>query len=101
MSEPITMEGPLANNGDLERGRYQAWAAAIKTDYYNHYFFKNIIPVAVNPPDDREDGGFTERYSTLRNANVMFAKFLTDIAAWKADILEVSNNFFKTVVSGF
>ena len=93
-------EGLLANNGDLDQSKYKAWASAIKKDYYAHNFFHDKIPVwsGVNPPfDDRDEGGFSERYSTLRNANGMFAKFLADTVLWEADPLGVSSKFFKTL----
>lgn len=71
--------------------------STIGKNYYSHYFFNGRIPMAVSPVDDREEGGFTERYSTLRNANVMFARFLADTVAWEADALGLSSRFFKTL----
>ena len=91
----LASEGLLADNGDLDQQKYTAWRSAIKEDYYSHHFFKGTIPMAVNPVDDRDEGGFTERYSTLRNNNLMFAKFLLDVTAWGLDPLGVSSNFFK------
>jgi arachidonate 15-lipoxygenase len=91
----LTYEGLLADNGDLDQQKYTAWKSAIREDYYNHHFFKDTIPMAVNPVDDREEGGITERYSTLRNANFMFVKMAADIFAWKADPAGLSSNFFK------
>src|SRR4051812_15663164 len=90
-------EGSFANNGDLDQQQYKAWTSTIKKEYYSHYFFHDTIPMAVNPVDDRDEGGFTERYSTLRNANLMFARFLADTLTWEADRLGVSSNFFKTL----
>jgi len=90
-------EGSFANNGDLDQQQYKAWTSTINKEYYSHYFFHDTIPMAVNPVDDRDEGGFTERYSTLRNANLMFARFLADTLTWEADRLGVSSNFFKTL----
>jgi arachidonate 15-lipoxygenase len=90
-------DGLLANDGDLDHSRYEAWTSLMKKNYYSHKFFKGTIPVAESPPDDREDGAFTERYSTLRNANLLFARFLADTITWEADLVGVFSNFFKTL----
>lgn len=90
-------EGLLADDGDLDQLKYKAWMSTIREDYYKHYFFKNTIPMAENPVDDRDEGGISERYSTLRDANVMFARFLADTITWEADPLGASSNFFKTL----
>jgi hypothetical protein len=90
-------DGFLSGNGDLDQKKYKQWMATIKPDYYSHNFFRSTIPVAVNPVDDRDEGPFLERYSTLRNTNVLFAKFLADTIAWETDKLGLSSNFFKTL----
>jgi hypothetical protein len=86
-------DGSWAPRGDLDLMKYQAWRAGIKKDYYNHYFYQGVIPLAVDPPDDRDDGGIFS-YATLRNANFDFVKFLGDFLRWKADLLEVFTDFF-------
>ncbi|HTT76193.1 MAG TPA: lipoxygenase family protein, partial [Candidatus Binataceae bacterium] len=86
-------DGPWAPRSDLDPAKYQAWKADIKPDYYNHYFYQGVIPLAVDPPDDRNDGGIFS-YATLRDANFDFAKFLADFLRWKADLLEVFTDFF-------
>jgi arachidonate 15-lipoxygenase len=93
---PPGQDGPSAPRGDLDPMRYEAWRAGIKKDYYNHYFYQGVIPLAVDPPDDRDDGGISS-YSALRNLNVDFAKFLADFLRWKGDLLEVFTDFFFTL----
>lgn len=90
-------EGRLADNGDLDQSKNITWAMQMSKDYCAHTFFEDTIPRAINPVDDREDGGLTERYSTLRNLNFMFAKFVADTLAWESDFLHASSNFFKTL----
>ncbi|MES2824044.1 MAG: lipoxygenase family protein [Pseudomonadota bacterium] len=90
-------EGELATNGDLDISRYKVWKSQQKQSHYSHTFFKNVIPVAIDPIDDREEGGITERYDVLRNANKKFAEFLFDTATWEADVGHLSSNFFKTL----
>jgi arachidonate 15-lipoxygenase len=90
---PPGQGGPSVPRGDLDPMKYQAWKAGIKADYYKHYFYQGVIPLAVDPPDDRDDGGIFS-YSTQRNANLDFAKFLADFLRWKADLLDVFTDFF-------
>lgn len=94
----LTYEGMLANNGDLDQSKYTAWASAIKQDYYAHNFFKDIIPVAINPVDDRDEGG-AESYKFLREANMKAFKFDVDTVAWEADSrgFGVLSNFFHAL----
>ncbi|HUN57501.1 MAG TPA: lipoxygenase family protein [Candidatus Binataceae bacterium] len=84
---------PWAPRGDLDPMKYEAWKASIAQDYYNHYFYQGVIPLAVNPPDDRDDGGIYS-YSVRRNANVDFAKFLADFLRWKGDLFDAFTDFF-------
>jgi arachidonate 15-lipoxygenase len=89
-------DGLLVSNGDLDSRKYKTWAAGIKPDYYAHKFVNDLIPVAIKPVDDRDEGG-TSAYSVQRNANVMFAKFLADTVLWEADRFGASSNFWKTL----
>lgn len=89
-------DGLLASDDSLNPRRYKEWLAGIKPDYYAHKFVADLIPVAIEPVDDRDEGG-TSAYSVQRNANVMFAKFLTDTALWEADRAGFSSNFWKTL----
>src|SRR5574341_2495987 len=88
-------QGQLADNGDLDQPKCKAWASAMPKDYYAHKFFKDTIPIAINPVDDREEGGKLSSYNTLRRLNPDFVKFSADTATWEADKLHVSDTFFK------
>lgn len=90
-------DGLWTPRGDLDPMKYQAWRAGIKQDYYAHYFYQDVIPLAVNPPDDRADGGILRSYNVLRNRNVAFGKFLLDTIAWEADKLGLFTNFFTAL----
>lgn len=88
--------GLLAGNGDLDPRKYQTWLAGIKPSYYAHKFVNDLIPVAIAPVDDREEGG-VNAYSVQRDANMMFLKFLADAALWELDKAGLSSNFWKTL----
>jgi arachidonate 15-lipoxygenase len=91
--ETSEVAGFLADRGDLDPAKNNAWAAGVKKDYYNHYFYKDVVPLAVAPPDDRSEGAIS--YNFRRNAGDV--DLLADIAAWKVDVLGLSSNFFKTL----
>jgi hypothetical protein len=91
--ETSEVEGFLADKGDLDSAKNNTWAAGVKKDYYNHYFYKDVVPLAVAPPDDRSEGAIS--YNFRRNAGAV--DLLADIAAWKVDVLGLSSNFFKTL----